>query len=56
METISVPAPNGVRFDAGAALHTEKCLIQEFLSVGTNGFGIPFQPPRSASYFFQTQL
>lgn len=51
MGTISVPGLNGVRFDAGAALHIEKCLIREFLAAGTNGFGILFQPSGASKLF-----
>ncbi len=49
--TAAVPALNGIRFIAGAALHVEKCTIREFLSGGANGFGILFQPPATSELY-----
>jgi hypothetical protein len=49
--TASVPALNGIRFVSGAALHVEKCTIREFLSGGTNRFGILFQPAATSELY-----
>jgi hypothetical protein len=46
----------GIRFESGAALHVQNCLIRGFQAAGANGWGIQFVPSKKSELYVSDTL